>query len=87
MTFEEISRTVCDILSRSGFNKDASEISSMVLMISTLEKNDKNRLSAINDLISRCHVKSLGDYYISDLSYKEWSDLIYVFKGKLSSEK
>jgi hypothetical protein len=38
MTFEEISRTVCDILSRSGFNKEASEISSMVLMISTLEK-------------------------------------------------
>lgn len=71
MTFEEISRTVCDILSRSGFKKEASEISSMVLMISTLEKNDKNRLSAINDLISRCHVKWLGDYYISDLSHKE----------------
>lgn len=51
----------------------------MVLMISTLEKNDKNRLSAINDLISRCHVKWLGDYYINDLSYKEWTDLIYFF--------
>lgn len=70
---------MCDILSRSGFNKEASEISSMVLMISTLEKNDKNRISAINDLISRCHVKWLGDYYINDLSYKEWTDLIYFF--------
>lgn len=87
MTFEEISRTVCDILSRSGFNKKASDISSMVLMISTLEKNDKNRLSAINDLISRCPVKWLGNYRISDLSYKEWTDLIYFFKDKLSSEK
>jgi len=86
MTLEETSRSLCDILSRSGFNKEASEISTMIFMISTLDKSDENRLSAINDLISRCHVKWLGDYYICNLSYKEWTNLIYSFKTKLSRE-
>ena len=87
MTLEETSRSLCDILTRSGFNKDASEISAMVFIISKLDKSDKNRLNYINNLISRCHVKWLGDYYISDLSYKEWTDLIHDFKVKLSRER
>lgn len=87
MTLEETSRSLCDILTRSGFNKEAREISAMIFMISTLDNNDKNRLTYINDLISRCHVKWLGDYYISDLSYKEWTGLIHDFKVKLSRER
>jgi hypothetical protein len=65
---------------------EAQEIRTLVNVVLTLPKGDLNRNMAINDIISRCHPKWLGDYYITGIDYKEWTDLITNLKTKLKKE-
>ncbi|ADP11298.1 hypothetical protein EJP617_16170 [Erwinia sp. Ejp617] len=87
MNLEEISEKICNILISSAYFDEAKEIKELMNKALTLNKNDTIRMSAIENLISRCHPKWLGDYYVSNISYKEWTDLITNFKKKLIKEK
>jgi len=83
MNLNEIAEKLCNILFSSVYNNEANEIRSLMIKVLSLEKNDPVRISAIDDLISRCHPKWLGDYYIKNITYSEWTDLIIDFKNEL----
>ncbi|GAL58944.1 hypothetical protein [Pseudescherichia vulneris] len=83
MNLNEIAEKLCNILFSSAYNNEANEIRSLMIKVLSLEKNDPVRISAIDDLISRCHPKWLGDYYIKNITYSEWTDLIIDFKNEL----
>ncbi|WP_072052714.1 hypothetical protein [Pantoea anthophila] len=87
MNLEEVEKKICDILTSSSYLDEAIEINDLMLKVLTLNKNDPLRTMAIDSLISRCHPKWLGDYYVNNVSYKEWTDLISDFKNKLNKEK
>ncbi|MEN4913458.1 hypothetical protein [Erwinia amylovora] len=87
MNLEEVSQKICSVLISSAYVDEAREIKELMIKVLTLDENDPVRMSAIESLISRCHPKWLGDYYINNISYKEWTDLITNFKKKLIKEK
>ncbi|WP_168404995.1 hypothetical protein [Erwinia amylovora] len=87
MNLEEVSQKICSVLISSAYVDEAREIKELMIIVLTLDENDPVRMSAIESLISRCHPKWLGDYYINNISYKEWTDLITNFKKKLIKEK
>jgi hypothetical protein len=86
MNLKEYSEKICDLLIRSSYQDEANEIDLLVKEVLNFKKNDSERRSAIDSLISRCHPKWLGDYYINGVSYKEWTDLITTFRNKLKKE-
>ncbi|MFZ4835078.1 hypothetical protein [Rouxiella sp. Mn2063] len=87
MNLENISDKICSVLITSAYVDEAKEIKGLMINILTLEKHNPIRVSALESLISRCHPKWLGDYYINNVSYKEWTDLITKFKNKLIKER
>lgn len=87
MNLEDISEKICDILISSAYIVEANEINSLMNKVLEFDGSDPIRMSAIDNLISRCHPKWLGDYYINNVSYKEWTDLITDFKKHLSKAK
>lgn len=86
MTIKQTSDTICDLLNQSSFKVEAQEISNLINDILTLPKGSDTRKLAINNLISRCHPRWLGDYYINDIDYKKWTNLISDFKNQLKKE-
>lgn len=86
MSIKQISVIICDLLTNSSFKVEAQEISSLINEILTLPKGNDTRKLAINNLISRCHPRWLGDYYINEIDYKKWTDLIADFKNQLKKE-
>ncbi|MFE8100742.1 hypothetical protein RBA63_13135 [Brenneria goodwinii] len=86
MNLKECPETICDLLMRSSYQDEANEINSLVNKVLNLSKNDSERTLAIESLISRCHPKWLGDYYINGVSHKEWTDLVTEFRKKLKKE-
>jgi len=64
MSLNEAGEKLCNILYSSAYDDEANEIRNLMIAINFLEKDDPVRISAIDDLILRCHPKWLGDYYI-----------------------
>lgn len=87
MNLEKIGEKIYDILASSSYLDEANDIKDLMIKVLTLNKNDPLRMVAIDSLISRCHPKWLGDYYVNNVTYKEWTDLITDFKNKLNKEK
>ncbi|MDX5630811.1 MULTISPECIES: hypothetical protein [unclassified Brenneria] len=86
MNLKECSEKICDLLLRSSYQDEANEIGFLANKILNLDKGDSERISIIESLISRCHPKWLGDYYINGVNYKEWTDLVTAFRNKLKKE-
>ena len=85
--FRRNRKKICNLLSLSGYVQEAKEISDMMNKLLILDKGEAERRSTINNLISRCHTKWLGDYYVDNITYKEWTDIITEFKKKLNKAK
>ena len=83
MSLNEVGEKLCNILYSSAYDDEANEIRNLMIAINFLEKDDPVRISAIDDLILRCHPKWRGDYYIKNITYSEWTDLIVNFKNQL----
>lgn len=86
MNLEEVGEKISDILASSSYLDEANDIKDLMIKVLTLNKNDPLRIVAIDNLISRCHPKWLGDYYVNNVTHKEWTDLITEFKNKLNKE-
>lgn len=84
MNIKECSEKLCFLLTQSAYVDEANEIDNLVSKILSSNTESNDRKLAINSLISRCHPKWLGDYYIEGITYKEWTDLISLFKTKLA---
>ena len=87
MNLDEISTLICERLQASSYHDEAKEIEELVKKVLLLDKKDPLRTHAIQTLISRCHIKWLGDYYIHDISFNEWTNLISLFKRKLIEQQ
>ncbi|MCU5771742.1 hypothetical protein N5923_08790 [Erwiniaceae bacterium BAC15a-03b] len=87
MNLEEISDNICNELIKSSYIDQADDIKRLMIKVLTLDVSDLIRNAAIDSLISRCHPKWLGDCYIKNITYKEWSDLVTKFNNKLNKEK
>ncbi|MBC0853036.1 hypothetical protein [Pantoea stewartii] len=87
MNLEEVGKKICDILASSAYLDESNDIKDLMIKVLTLDKNDPLRMMAIDSLISRCHPKWLGDYYVNNINYKQWTDLITDFKNELNKEK
>lgn len=83
MGLEGLSQKIYDILMSSSYANEAEEINNLMSKVLILNEIDPVRFSAIESLLSRCHPRWLGDYYVKNFSYAEWISLITQFKTKL----
>jgi len=83
---KELVEQICDLLKNSSYEEEVKSIQDMFYKVKHLEKDDEKRILALENLISRCHPRWLGDYHIVGLSYQEWTDLIISFKKELLKE-
>lgn len=86
MNLKEHTERICSLLENSSYGEEAESIQDMYYKVEHLETNHAERISALENLISRCYPRWLGDYYIAGLSYQEWTNLIASFKKKLLKE-
>ena len=70
--FSEIIISVVSDLNQAGFPNDASELQRLAdLVLDQIVLPDK-RKDALKQIEMRCHIKWLGDLYLSHLSQKDW---------------
>ncbi|TDB42694.1 hypothetical protein C5467_23605 [Photorhabdus khanii subsp. guanajuatensis] len=80
MNIKECSETLCKHLMDSCYQSEAEEISRLVNILLDNYTNEDEKMKATSNLLSRCHPRWLGDYYIKDVTYKYWTDLITKFR-------
>ena len=83
MKIKEYSEIICKYLTASSYQDEANEISRLVDVLLNEYTSENEKMKAKNDLLSRCHSRWLGDYYIKDVTYKDWTDLIMKFRSFL----
>lgn len=74
MKIINIKNELCTLLRKSFFNEAAIQIDNLINRIIDPDETKVN--TCIDKIISRCHIKWLGDYYIKDVSYNCWINLI-----------
>jgi hypothetical protein len=68
---ESISSIVAD-LNQGGFFKDADDLQHLADLALDRTLSADTRKDALNQIEMRCHVKSLGDFYLPHLSQEDW---------------
>ncbi|NHB90457.1 hypothetical protein C5471_23380 [Photorhabdus tasmaniensis] len=80
MNIKECNEIICKHLIDSCYQDEANDIRNLTcIVLSNCASEDEKTIST-NDLLSRCHPRWLGDYYIKDVTYKYWTDLITKFR-------
>lgn len=74
---------VCSLLRESSFDDEAAQIETFINKI--VDKNETEKNFYIDEIVSRCHIKWLGDYYIKGVSYNSWISLIYELKKEVEN--
>jgi len=69
--FKLISSTTAD-LHQSGFVKEANELQHLANLALDKTLSEDIRKDALKKIEMRCHVKWLGDFYLSHLSQNDW---------------
>ncbi|WP_409309261.1 hypothetical protein [Pectobacterium sp. B1J-3] len=87
MNINNAGKRICDHLLSASIDKEAMEIASLIKIIIDENNDIEERNEAIDNLLSRCHPKWLGDYYIKDVTYQEWFTLISKFNRALNKYK
>ncbi|AOR64134.1 hypothetical protein [Pectobacterium wasabiae] len=86
MSLSDIGKSICDHLASASIDKEVEEIEMFLKIID--EGNDREEVNlAIDNLLSRCHIRWLGDYYIEGITYQEWNKLISKFRRSLNKLK
>ena len=80
MKIVDLKNRICFLLRESSFDKEAEQIDDIINRIIDPKEVDKKKY--IEKIISRCNIRWLGDYYIKNISYNSWVDLI----SKLEAE-
>lgn len=84
MNIRACSDLICDHLTQSSFQKEADEVRQLTDVVLNETASLGERQDAAKQLISRCHVKWLGDYFIVGVSYDQWLKLLTQFSKLLS---
>ncbi|AFI89107.1 hypothetical protein EXT68_19655 [Pectobacterium parmentieri] len=86
MSLSDIGKSVCDHLASASIDKEVEEIEKLLKIIDEGRGREEINL-AIDSLLSRCHPRWLGDYYIEDITYQDWTHLISKFHRSLNKLK
>jgi len=71
-TFSELITSTVSDLHQGGFIKDADELQHLANLALDRTLRVDTRMEVLNQIEMRCHVKWLGDLYLSHLSQKDW---------------
>lgn len=71
-TFSKLVTGIVSDLHQGGFNKDADELQDLTNTALDQNLSTDTKKSALRQIEMRCHVKWFGDFYLSNLSQKEW---------------
>ncbi len=67
----------------ASIEQEAMRIDGFIKKSIDENNNLEERREAIKNLLSCCHPRWLGDYYVEGITYKEWTDLISIFYRSL----
>ncbi|MEW7848899.1 hypothetical protein AB2N08_09385 [Massilia aurea] len=70
--FSELITSAVSDLRHGGFIKDANELQHLADFALDQSLSAGNRKDAFEQIAMRCHVKWLGEFYLSHLSQKAW---------------
>lgn len=71
-TFSELITNIVSDLHQGGFIKDANELQNLATIALDKAQSIEARKNAFKQIEMRCHVKWLGDFYLSHLSQEDW---------------
>lgn len=71
-TFTELITIIASDLYQAGFTKDADELKQLASSALDQTLSADYRKDALAQIETRCHVKWLGDFYLPQLSQKNW---------------
>lgn len=71
-TIVELVTSIVADLQQGGFIKDANELQHLTNLALDQTLLVGTRKDALKQIEMRCHVKWLGDFYLSHLSQKDW---------------
>lgn len=71
-TFSELITSIASDLRRGGFMKDANDLQHLANLALDHTMLATARKDAFTQIEMRCHVKWLGDFYLPNLSQKDW---------------
>ena len=83
MKIVDLKNRICFLLRESSFDKEAEQIDNIINRI--IDPKEVDKKIYIDKIVSRCDIRWLGDYYIKNISYNLWLDLI--FKLKIEAKK
>lgn len=70
--FSILINNIISDMHQGGFNKDADELRHLANLALDQTLPADTRKDAFKQIELRCHVKWLGDFYLSHLSQKDW---------------
>lgn len=70
--FSELVTNIISELQQGGFIKEADELRCLADLALDQTQLVDTRKVALQQIEMRCHVKWLGDFYLPNLSQKEW---------------
>ena len=74
MKIVDLKNRVCSLLRESSFDEEATQIDSIIDRI--IDPEEINKKKYIEEIVSRCNIRWLGDYYIKGVTYNSWVKLI-----------
>lgn len=84
MNIQEIGNKLCGYLVLFSNQNEVLEIDGILKKILDESSDPVERKEAIDNLLSRCQPKWLGDYYVEGITYQEWTNLISRFYHSLN---
>ncbi|TRX75372.1 hypothetical protein [Pseudomonas mangiferae] len=84
-TIAKYSDEIRQHLLHGGFDDEAGHIRQLTHEVLDEQLPAQTRRKAAVDLIDRCHVRWLGDYYIPDIDYNAWGNLLTRFAKALNT--
>ncbi|WP_208281766.1 hypothetical protein [Massilia oculi] len=71
-TFSELTNSIISELYQGGFTRDADELQHLANLAIDQTLSASIRKDALKQIEMRCHVKWFGDFYLPQLSQKDW---------------
>lgn len=69
---QEIITSIVSDLNQGGFTKEADELQNLTNLAFDKSISNEARKEVLNQIQMRCHIKWLGDLYLSHLSQEDW---------------
>ena len=68
----ELTNQIAECLNSAGLSKYADELQALCATAVNPGVTNDERIEALNQIESRCHIRWFGDLYVQNLSLQEW---------------